>query len=185
MKLKILLITLIILSLPVFGITQNEQTNIKSEIEAVCKSFKKPCEVQYINSIIPQAYATYQGKIIITSELFNTLNYEEVRAVALHETGHHVLNHYKETDKFLSTWDLKQESLIRFRHKNELEADRFVIEYNKIINHNEHLDRALLHLVPPEKLNIQTTTHPSPQYRIDIINQNINHNYRNILKKES
>ena len=182
MKPKILLFILLILSLPVFGITQNEQIKIKSEVEAVCNSFNNPCKVEFINSIIPQAYATYQGKIIITSELFNTLNYEEVRAVALHETGHHVLKHYKQTDKFLKTWDLKQESLIRFRYKNELEADRFVIEYNKLIGHNEYLNQALLHLVSPEKLNIKTNTHPSPQYRIEVINQNIKNNYRNLLK---
>ena len=182
MKLKTLLIVLIVFSLPVFGITQDDQSKIKSEIESLCKSFNNPCEVQYIDSIIPQAYTTYQGKIIITSELYNTLNFEEVRAVALHETGHHILKHYKQTDEFLKSWNLNQESLIRFRHKNELEADKFVLEYNKLINHDEHLGNALEHLVPANKLNIKTITHPAPQYRIDIINQNIKNRYKDLIK---
>lgn len=170
------------ISLPTYSITPNE-LNIKSEVESICKSLNTPCEVEYITSYIPQGYATYDNKIILSSGLMSVLSYEELRAVSLHEVGHIVLKHYKQVDKFMKHWDLNPTTLKQLRHKHELEADTFAVQYDLITNHQNYLAPALQHLVSPQQYIQETNSHPSPNYRVNIINSQIKRNYKNVIRR--
>lgn len=169
--LQVLLLILITSSV-VNAITLDEQIKIRQEAQAICYSLHKPCSVSYFESYIPQGYTTYTGDIKLSTGLTNYLNYDETRAVVLHEIGHHVLNHYRKQDKFLLNWNLSQKELQAFRHNNEFEADMFATKYYKIIKQKNYLPQALTKLTAPDKLNLSTTTHPSTNQRIERINNN-------------
>ena len=182
---KNLLITLLILMIPLTcnAITLDEQLKVKQEAEALCTSFNNYCTVKFPLSSIPQGYTTYQGEIILTTELINYLSYDEVRAVALHEVGHRVLKHYEQHDKFLKNWNLDQKKLIAFRHTKEFEADEFATTYFLIMNVPNSLPQALTKLTAPSKMNTTTPTHPSTNSRIERMKYIEYNYYRNLFKQ--
>lgn len=171
----------ILLNLPAFGLTIDEQIKISNEATAICKLYNKPCVVQYSNQNKINGYTTRQGIIVLTSGLTNKLNYNEVRAVALHEVGHNVLDHYKRIDEFMDTWNLSKGTLVKFRHKMEYEADLFATSYFLYNKEYNYLPEALMKIDP--KLTA-SQTHPSTPdriYKMKQINLIKVNNYKRIV----
>lgn len=166
----------------VYGITLDEQIKISNEAKALCTSFNNYCSVRYFESYVPQGYTSYDHSINLSTGLTNYLDYNETRAVVLHEVGHVVLNHYKKQDKFLASWNLDQKELIKFRNSQEFAADEFATRYCLITNTPNNLPQALTRLTAPSKMNTTTVTHPSTNSRIERMKVIEFNYYRNLLK---
>lgn len=154
------------------ALTQEENIKIKNELTGICTALNKPCTIILSDLPVAQAYTTYKGEIVLTKGLRKILNYEEVRAVGLHEVGHHILEHYKKQDEFIDKqWDFRVDTLKQFRYQNEVQADIFATSYFIYINQKNCLPDALLRLTDPKKININTSTHPSTQKRLQYIEE--------------
>lgn len=165
-----------------YGITLDEQIKISNEAKALCTSFNNYCSIRYFESYVPQGYTSYDHSINLSTGLTNYLDYNETRAVVLHEVGHVVLNHYKKQDKFLASWNLNMNELKSFRHSNEFSADEFATRYVLLLNQQNYLPQALTKLTAPSKMNTSTSTHPSTNDRIKQINSIKTNSYKDLLK---
>lgn len=166
----------------VYGITLDEQIKISNEAKVLCTSLNNYCSVRFFESYVPQGYTSYDHTIHLSTGLTNYLDYNETRAVVLHEVGHVVLNHYKKQDKFLQTWNLNTRELQSFRHSNEYAADEFATKYILLLHQQNYLSQALTKLTAPTKMNLATMTHPSTNDRIKQINSIKINNYKELLK---
>ena len=63
--------------------------------ELTCQRYNRKCKVQFTNQPIVNAMTYPDGHIYITRALSDKLDDNEVLGVALHEVGHHVLQHYR------------------------------------------------------------------------------------------
>ena len=172
----------IFLNLPAFGLTLDEQSRISNEAKVLCTSLNNYCSVRYFTSNIPQGYTTYDHTINLSTGLTNYLDYNETRAVVLHEVGHVVLNHYQKQDKFLVTWNLNMNELKLFRHSNEYAADEFATRYVLLLNQQNYLPQALTKLTASTKINLSSPTHPSTYDRIKRINLIKTNNYKKLMR---
>lgn len=148
----------------------SSKNKLKTELESICTVYKNPCRIVYKETNLIQGFTTPKGDIVLTDGLLNLLSYNQVRAVGLHELGHHILQHYKKQDKFLKNWDLDTKKLIKFRYSNEVEADLFATKYALSSNETNYLPSALTTLTNPTAINTNTVTHPSTATRINTIN---------------
>lgn len=155
-------------------------STLKIEMESICKSFNNPCTIMFSDSKKVNAYTTRIGNIIITKGITEKLSYNELRSVALHEVGHHVQKHFDAEDKFERHKRTKIEQQ-QFRHKQELQADRFALTYHLLSNEQEYLTPALIKI---SKINGDTVsfTHPAPVKRIQNI-QDISKQYNQKLPR--
>lgn len=152
--------------------TADEDIKLQSELQSICNSYKNPCVINLTLSNEIQGYTTYKGEIILTKGLRRVLTYNEVKAVGLHEIGHHVLQHYKKQDKFIATHiNPSVKELREFRHANEIQADAYATLYYLLRNEHNYLPEALKKLTASDKLHTETMTHPSTYKRIQIIEE--------------
>lgn len=152
--------------------TADEDIKLQSELQSICNSYKNPCIINLTPSNDIQGYTTYKGEIVLTKGLRRVLTYNEVKAVGLHEIGHHVLQHYKKQDKFIATHiNPSVKELREFRHANELQADAYATYYYSLQNEHNYLLEALKKLTASDKLHTETITHPSTYKRIQIIKE--------------
>lgn len=181
---KSILTTLLMLMIPLTcnAITLDEQIKLSNEAKALCTSLNNYCSIRYFESYVPQGYTTYDHSIHLSTGLTNYLDYNETRAVVLHEIGHIVLKHYEKQDKFLKTWNLNQKELQTFRHRNEYAADEFGIRYVNLLHQQEYMSQALTKLTAPTKMNLATKSHPSTNDRIKQIKSIKLNNYKELLK---
>ena len=152
--------------------TADEDIKLQSELQSICNSYKNPCVINLTLSNEIQGYTTYKGEIILTKGLRRVLTYNEIKAVGLHEIGHHVLQHYKKQDKFIATHiNPSVKELREFRHTNEIQADAYATLYYSLRNEHNYLPEALKKLTASDKLHTETITHPSTYKRIQIIKE--------------
>lgn len=152
--------------------TADEDIKLQSELQSICNSYKNPCVINLTSSNDIQGYTTYKGEIVLTKGLRRVLTYNEVKAVGLHEIGHHVLQHYKKQYTFIATHPIPSAKVIReFRHTNELQADAYATLYYSLRNEHNYLPEALKKLTANDELHKETMTHPSTYKRIQIIKE--------------
>lgn len=166
----ILMITILVtFSLPAFSITAQEKRILKTHIEDICNYYNQPCKITYLDTRQIQGYTMQDGEIILTRGLTDRLTYNQTKAVALHELGHHILRHYKRTDIFFKSWNLNQNELKMFRYKLETEADLFATSYYILSKQYNYLPEALI-VIAGKQGDENSSTHPSVQKRISNIN---------------
>lgn len=145
--------------------TLQEDLTIKRTAEGVCSYFKNPCNIKLSSEKRVQAYTTIKGDIVLSKGLRNILDYNQLKAVCMHEVGHHLLKHYERQDEFFEQTRTKPE-VIAMRHRHELEADLFSTAYSIYINEPSYLPSALRTITAPQYLNTTTETHPSYNTRV-------------------
>ena len=175
--------TLLAISIVVFALGYNKVKardiqNLK-ELETIvvseltCQRYHKPCKVQFINRPEVNAMTYPDGHIYITRALSDKLNDNEVLGVALHEVGHHVLQHYRRFPVTKSTVQFKNAKQII--QGFEYEADSFATLESIRLTKTAGTDTALLKITGGNLIDIETTTHPSARervYRIKLIKEN-------------
>lgn len=172
MYLIVFILTIIfIFTIPVQGASINQDTELINFTDSICSQYKKPCTLKLSKSNLIQGYLAYNGTIIITNGLRSKLSIDETKAVILHEIGHYSLNHYQKRDKFMEHWDFNLQALKEFKHKTEIEADIFATSYYLLHKQFNYLPSALSILTDTDKINLDTSTHPSTKKRIDAIKQ--------------
>lgn len=152
--------------------------DIDTVIENTCKDYNTYCKVVYYDSDIPRAYTNQSHNIYISSKMKSMLSDNELLAVAYHEIGHIVLNHFKEHFDF--TWNnypLEYNSYKEFRHLQELQADTFSTLTQLNTQGTAYLPNALQTIVPIQVQRVETYTHPSTYNRIQMMNNIINYRY--------
>lgn len=158
-----------------FSITIDEQGELTQEIINLCHDYNKPCSVRISPLVVPNAFTHTSGTITITQGLLDKLNYEELKAVAYHEVGHHVLDHCnKLIELSWNNYPANYKLIQRQRFAAELEADAFAARYVS----PQAFESALNKLVPQGYYNKDTLWHPSPNTRVQIMYQNYNQYYK-------
>ena len=154
------------------AVTIEDFNNISKDIENICKSYNKVCNINCIDKESKRAYSL-PTEIYIHKGLIDILDRDELQAVMLHEVGHIVLNHHKRYFSFnWNNYPVSYKSLKTFNHSQEYEADLFATYYqlnNKKLN---YLPSALKKIMPAGYENYETITHPS--YTKRIINMTTN-----------
>lgn len=156
-------------------VSTTDKLRIQKELTSVCYHFNKPCFVLMTNSNKVEAYTTYKGVIVLSKGLRDKLTDKELKAVGMHEVGHHVLNHYERQDDYLSTAPTEID-IIAMRHRHELEADLFATSYFILSNEPNYLPQALRTITAPQHYNTTTATHPSYNTRTRVMT-----NYQNYI----
>lgn len=143
--------------------------------ELVCRRHHRPCQVQFTNHSVINAMTYPDGHIYITRVLADRLEDNEVLGVALHEVGHHVLQHYRRFPVTKSTILFKDAKQII--QGFEYEADAFATLESIRLTGTTGTDTALLKIVGGNLIDVETLTHPSTRnrvYRIKLIKENYN-----------
>lgn len=176
---KILLaISIVIFSLGYNKVKARDIQNLK-ELETIvvseltCQRYHKPCKVQFTNQPVVNAMTYPDGHIYITRALADRLEDNEVLGVALHEVGHHVLQHYRRFPVTKSTIQFKNAKQII--QGFEYEADSFATLESIRLTKTAGADTALLKITGGNLIDIETLTHPSTRervYRIKLIKEN-------------
>ena len=174
--LKNIIISLIILISTIIQVNAaslNDAYKVKNELEYICMKFDRPCLIIYVNSITIQGYTNPDGTIILTSSLVNKLTYNELKAVGLHEIGHHILQHHKLIRDFQKkhNYVVSDAELKEFAHGYETQADYFATAYYIYFNEHNYLIDALQTVIGKDKLNRETKSHPSAEQRIKNIKE--------------
>lgn len=166
-----------------FGYTKVKARDIQSikELETIviselaCQRYHRPCKVQFTNHPIVNAMTYPDGHIYITRALSDRLDNNEVLGVALHEVGHHVLQHYRRFPVTRSTILFKDAKQII--QGFEYEADAFATLESIRMTGTTGTDTALLKITGGNLIDVETLTHPSTRnrvYRIKLIKENYN-----------
>lgn len=169
-----LILILILLSLPVQSLTLTDKIRLTHELSNECLKYNTPCVVKIVNRPELNAYTTREGEIHITKAMLEQLSYEQVKAVGLHEVGHHVLKHYERSDNYFNRAIaqpvlFKPENITKMRHKHEHEADIFATKHYIDKGEFNPLPSVLIYVRPSDSHNITTDTHPSTTKRIEIM----------------
>lgn len=154
--------------------TIQEQKDVYKELQAVCNQYNKPCHIIY-NNDLPRltAFTTIKGDIILTKLTRAYLTKGQLKAVGLHEIGHHVLQHYQRQAREVLANGYSNKKQIR--HKHEIEADLYATRYTLVNNEPNYLPSALSVMTLPQYRNVSTPTHPATTVRIKIINKYTNY----------
>ena len=113
------------------------------------------------------------GHIYITRALSDRLDDNEVLGVALHEVGHHVLQHYRRFPVTKTTVLFPNAQQVI--HSLEYEADAFATLESLRVTKTAGTDTALIKITGEGMSEIETLTHPSTKnrvYRIKLIKEN-------------
>ena len=164
-----------------FGYTKVKARDIQSfkELETVviseltCQRYNRKCKVQFTNQPIVNAMTYPDGHIYITRALSDRLDDNEVLGVALHEVGHHVLQHYRRFPVTKSTVLFPNAQQVI--HSLEYEADAFATLESIRLTKTAGTDTALIKITGGNMSEIETLTHPSTKnrvYRIKLIKEN-------------
>ena len=164
-----------------FGYTKVKARDIQSfkELETVviseltCQRYNRKCKVQFTNQAIVNAMTYPDGHIYITRALSDKLDDNEVLGVALHEVGHHVLQHYRRFPVTKTT--ILFPNAQQVIHSLEYEADAFATLESIRLTKTTGTDTALIKITGGNMSEIETLTHPSTKnrvYRIKLIKEN-------------
>lgn len=164
-----------------FGYTKVKARDIQSfkELETVviseltCQRYNRKCKVQFTNQPIVNAMTYPDGHIYITRALSDRLDDNEVLGVALHEVGHHVLQHYRRFPVTKATVLFPNAQQVI--HSLEYEADAFATLESIRLTKTAGTDTALIKITGGDMAEIETLTHPSTKnrvYRIKLIKEN-------------
>ena len=164
-----------------FGYTKVKARDIQSfkELETVviseltCQRYNRKCKVQFTNQAIVNAMTYPDGHIYITRALSDKLDDNEVLGVALHEVGHHVLQHYRRFPVTKAT--ILFPNAQQVIHSLEYEADAFATLESIRLTKTAGTDTALIKITCEGMSEIETLTHPSTKnrvYRIKLIKEN-------------
>ena len=141
--------------------------------ELTCQRYNRKCKVQFTNQAIVNAMTYPDGHIYITRALSDRLDDNEVLGVALHEVGHHVLQHYRRFPVTKTTVLFPNAQQVI--HSLEYEADAFATLESIRLTKTAGTDTALLKITGGGMSEIETLTHPSTKnrvYRIKLIKEN-------------
>ena len=164
-----------------FGYTKVKARDVQSfkELETIviseltCQRYNRKCKVQFTNQPIVNAMTYPDGHIYITRALSDRLSDNEVLGVALHEVGHHVLQHYRRFPVTKSTVLFPNAQQVI--HSLEYEADAFATLESIRLTKTAGTDTALIKITGGDMSEIETLTHPSTKnrvYRIKLIKEN-------------
>ena len=164
-----------------FGYTKVKARDIQNlkELETIvvseltCQRYNRKCKVQFSNQAIVNAMTYPDGHIYITRALSDRLDDNEVLGVALHEVGHHVLQHYRRFPVTKTTVLFPNAQQVI--HSLEYEADAFATLESIRLTKTAGTDTALLKITGGDMSEIETLTHPSTKnrvYRIKLIKEN-------------
>lgn len=164
-----------------FGYTKVKARDIQSskELETIviseltCQRYNRKCKVQFTNQAIVNAMTYPDGHIYITRALSDILDDNEVLGVALHEVGHHVLQHYRRFPVTKTTVLFPNAQQVI--HSLEYEADAFATLESIRLTKTAGTDTALIKITGEGMSEIETLTHPSTKnrvYRIKLIKEN-------------
>lgn len=141
--------------------------------ELTCQRYNRKCKVQFTNQAVVNAMTYPDGHIYITRALSDKLDDNEVLGVALHEVGHHVLQHYRRFPVTKTT--VLFPNAQRVIHSLEYEADAFATLESIRLTKTAGTDTALIKITGEGMSEIETLTHPSTKnrvYRIKLIKEN-------------
>lgn len=141
--------------------------------ELTCQRYNRKCKVQFTNQAIVNAMTYPDGHIYITRALSDKLDDNEVLGVALHEVGHHVLQHYRRFPVTKTTVLFPNAQQVI--HSLEYEADAFATLESIRLTKTAGTDTALIKITGEGMSEIETLTHPSTKnrvYRIKLIKEN-------------
>ena len=141
--------------------------------ELTCQRYNRKCKVQFTNQPIVNAMTYPDGHIYITRALSDKLDDNEVLGVALHEVGHHVLQHYRRFPVTKTT--ILFPNAQQVIHSLEYEADAFATLESIRLTKTAGTDTALIKITGEGMSEIETLTHPSTKnrvYRIKLIKEN-------------
>ena len=141
--------------------------------ELTCQRYNRKCKVQFTNQPVVNAMTYPDGHIYITRALSDKLDDNEVIGVALHEVGHHVLQHYRRFPVTKTTVLFPNAQQVI--HSLEYEADAFATLESIRLTKTAGTDTALIKITGEGMSEIETLTHPSTKnrvYRIKLIKEN-------------
>lgn len=170
----------LLLTLPTYGATLKDLDNIVNLARPVCNEHKVICTFRVIDFPRPLAYTKYNN-ITLSSKTVEILTEDELRSVVFHEVAHAVLRHSNLGQQYiLSIYNqgrqLTEQEIKAYRHKVELEADRYSTILLYQYGYTSKLPEALSKL-SNKKYSEETLTHPSDRDRINSIR-----NLQGILK---
>ena len=148
--------------------SKEEQFDLIGEIKNTCVEFGTTCNVKVTNNTQQlKAYSDNDRNIKISRSMFNQLSKDEVRSVAYHEVAHLVLKHPQTWSAYVNTPVMRNTVFVQeLRHMQEYQADAYASWMLYVNQKPNELDTVLLNLVPLNRRNIQTTTHPSINNRV-------------------
>lgn len=170
----------LLLTLPTYGATLKDLDNIVNLARPVCNEHKVICTFRVIDFPRPLAYTKYNN-ITLSSKTVEILTEDELRSVVFHEVAHAVLRHSNLGQQYiLSIYNQgrqpTEQEIKAYRHKGELEADRYSTILLYQYGYTSKLPEALSKL-SNKKYSEETLTHPSDRDRINSIR-----NLQRILK---
>ena len=170
----------LLLTLPTYGATLKDLDNIVNLARPVCNEHKVICTFRVIDFPRPLAYTKYNN-ITLSSKTVEILTEDELRGVVFHEVAHAVLRHSTLGQQYILSIYNKgrqptEQEIKAYRHKVELEADRYSTILLYQYGYTSKLPEALAKL-SNKKYSEETLTHPSDRDRINNIR-----NLQRILK---
>lgn len=170
----------LLLTLPTYGATLQDLDNIVNLARPVCNDHKLICTFKVIEFPRPLAYTKFNN-ITLSNKTVEILTEDELRSVVFHEVAHAVLRHSNLGQQYVLSIYNKgrqptQDEIKAFRHKVELDADRYstilLYQYGYITKLPEALAK-----LSNKKYSEESLTHPSDRDRINNIR-----NLQRILK---
>lgn len=170
----------LLLTLPTYGATLKDLDNIVNLAKPVCNEHKVICTFRVIDFPRPLAYTRYNN-ITLSNKTVEILTEDELRSVVFHEVAHAVLRHSNLGQQYiLSIYNQgrqpTQDEIKAYRHKVEIEADRYSTILLYQYGYTTRLPEALIKLSNKE-YSEESLTHPSDRDRINNIR-----NLQRILK---
>ena len=170
----------LLLTLPTYGATLKDLDNIVNLARPVCNEHKVICTFKVIEFPRPLAYTKYNN-ITLSNKTVEILTEDELRSVVFHEVAHAVLRHSNLGQQYILSIYNKgrqptQDEIKAYRHKVELEADRYSTILLYQYGYTTKLPEALIKLSNKE-YSEESLTHPSDRDRINNIR-----NLQRILK---
>lgn len=162
----------LLLTLPTYGATLEDLDNIVNLARPVCNEHKIICTFKVIEFPRPLAYTKYNN-ITLSNKTVEILTEDELRSVVFHEVAHAVLRHSNLGQQYiLSIYNQgrqpTQDEIKAYRHKVELEADRYSTILLYQYGYTTRLPEALIKLSNKE-YSEESLTHPSDRDRINNI----------------
>ena len=171
----------LLLTLPTYGATLKDLDSIVNLAKPVCNEHKVICTFKVIDFPRPLAYTQYNN-ITLSTKTVEILTAEELRSVVFHEVAHAVLRHSNLGQQYItSIYSNKgrqptEQEIKAYRHKVELEADRYSTILLYQYGYTTKLPEALAKL-STKKYSEESISHPSDRDRINNIR-----NLQRILK---
>lgn len=171
----------LLLTLPTYGATLKDLDSIVNLAKPVCNEHKVICTFKVIDFPRPLAYTQYNN-ITLSTKTVEILTAEELRSVVFHEVAHAVLRHSNLGQQYIvNIYSNKgrqptEQEIKAYRHKVELEADRYSTILLYQYGYTTKLPEALAKL-STKKYSEESISHPSDRDRINNIR-----NLQRILK---